>query len=198
MRLHLLRVAAQAALLLFLVSPAGAQDSDADRLPAALRPRGGATTTPGVPVPLEGPVDARTYRVGPGDVFSVTVGGPVPVQALAPVTADGQVLLPTAGAVPVAGLTLEAARERIMSALRPYFRTGIDAALATPRTFYVHVSGAVPMPGRLPVGPVARLEDALALSFPATPSAADTLRTLPRLGTAPALRSVRVTHLDGT
>ncbi len=202
MRFFRFRYACCVALVLLLPAlSARAQDPEDRASSSALRVRtGGVSTIPGLAVPLEGPVDARTYRIGPGDVFAITVGGSPAGQVLAPVTADGQVVLPTVGAVPVAGLTLEAARDRIVTALRNYFRNGVDAALATPRTFYVHVSGAVPTAGRLPVGPVARLEDAVVRALvPSDAAARDTLRgARPRIGIGPALRSIVVEHPDGT
>ena len=155
-----------------------------------LRPRGVATTELPATSPLEGPLDEQTYRVGPGDVFVVTGGGGAPMQATVPVSADGQIVVPYAGAIPVSGLTLAAARARIVAALRPYVLSGLDAALVQPRAFYVHVSGTVARPGRTVVPPVARLEDALSHAF-----AVDSLGQY--VGPPPALRSVRVARRGG-
>ena len=157
---------------------------------SALRARGVTSTELPATTPLEGALDEQVYRVGPGDVFVVTAGGGAPVQATVPVSADGQVVLPYAGAIAVDGLTLAAARARIVAALRPYVVSGLDAALVQPRAFYVHVAGAVAAPGRTLVPPVARLEDALAQTL-----AVDSLGRF--VGPAPALRSVRVTRRSG-
>ncbi len=156
----------------------------------SLRSRGLTSIDLPATTPLEGVLDEQTYRIGPGDVFVVTAGGGAPLQATVPVTADGQVVLPQAGAIRVAGLTLAAARARIISALRPYVVSGIDAALVQPRAFYVHVGGIVAVPGRTVVPPVARLEDALAQAFTTDSTGA-------LIGPAPALRSVRVESRDG-
>ncbi len=157
---------------------------------ASVRSRGLTSIELPATTPLEGALDEQTYRVGPGDVFVVTAGGGAPVQATLPVTADGQIVLPQAGAIRVSGLTLAAARARIIAALRPYVVSGIDAALVQPRAFYVHVAGAVAMPGRIVVPPVARLEDALRQAL-----AVDSLGQY--IGTTPALRSVRIESRGG-
>lgn len=117
-------------------------------------------------VPLEGAIDEAEYIVGPGDVFVVTIGGAEPMVASVPVSADGRLLLPAVGGVRVAGLSLAEARERAMETLRPSFqRVRLDIALIQPRQFYVHVSGAVPVPGRYLATPVARLSTVLELAF---------------------------------
>lgn len=180
-------------LLLAAALPAAAQPtlpSSGAGASAALRARGMTTTELPATSPLEGALDGQVYRVGPGDVFVVTAGGGTPMQATVPVTADGQVVLPYAGAISVNGLTLAAARARIIASLRPYVVSGLDAALVQPRAFYVHVAGAVATPGRTVVPPVARLEDALVRAF-----AADSLGR--PVGPAPALRTVRVVSRSG-
>src|SRR5690606_23018989 len=65
-------------------------------------------------------------------------------------------------------------------------------SLAQPRQFYVHVVGAVPIPGRYLALPVARVSDVLQLAF------ADTT-TLPVSNFAyrPSLRNVDLTRRDG-
>lgn len=140
---------------------------------------------------LEGAVDPAAYRVGPGDVFSVVLGT-ADVRAV-PVSAEGVLLLPEAGAVRVAGLTLAEARQRALTALRGAFRNvPLDVALAQPRQFYVHVSGAVPTPGRYLAQPVARVASVLALAFADTTQAAV---ANPRY--RPSLRNVTLVHRDG-
>lgn len=119
-----------------------------------------------VPLPLEGAVDPEVYVVGPGDLFDVSVGGAEPVVATLPVSADGRLVLPNAGSVTVAGLSLAEARSRVLEALRAQFqRVQVDVALAQPRQFYVHVSGAVPVPGRHLATPVARVAGVLEMAF---------------------------------
>lgn len=151
-------------------------------------------STAGGAVTMEGAVDPKTYVVGPGDLFSISVGGPAPIMVTLPVSADGFLMLPAAGAVEVAGLPLEEARRRATDLLRDQFqRVRLDVMLAQPRQFYVHVSGAVPTPGRFIATPVARLASVLYMAF------TDTTRA-PLANTAykPAMRNVKLIHKDGS
>jgi len=117
-------------------------------------------------VPLEGVIDAEAYIVGPGDVFSVSTGGAIPLQISASVTADGMLIVPEVGSFSVAGMSLAEARKRIGTALqRAYRNVPTNVALARPRQFYVHVSGEVTRPGRHVAVPIARVEDALSAAM---------------------------------
>lgn len=153
----------------------------------------GRFSAAGAAVPLEGAVDAQSYVVGPGDLFSISVGGSAPLMLTVPVSADGYLMLPDAGAVEVAGSTLEEARRRATQALRDQFqRVRLEVTLAQPRQFYVHVSGAVPSPGRLVATPVARVATVLYMAF------ADTTRSpVGNMTYRPAMRNVRLIHKDG-
>ena len=145
-------------------------------------------------IPLEGTVDADQYIVGPGDLFDISVGGPQPLLSPTAVSADGYLILPEAGAVQVGGLSLQEARSRAKQALRESFENVlVEIALAQPRRFYVHVSGAVPFPGRYLATPVGRLAGVLSLAY------ADTTRApTGNLTFRPALRNVLLVHTDGT
>lgn len=119
-------------------------------------------------VALEGAIDEGRYLVGPGDVFTVVIGGLVPRQISATVSADGRLVIPEAGAFDADGRTLRAVRGAVLGGLRRQFRNvTLDVALARPRQFYVHVSGVVAQPGRHLVRPVARVEDAVSEASPA-------------------------------
>ncbi|MEM1094544.1 MAG: SLBB domain-containing protein [Bacteroidota bacterium] len=142
---------------------------------------------------MEGAVDPAVYRVGPGDIFAVTIAT-LNEAFQVPVTADGRLMLPDAGSVRVAGETLSAARSAALQALRAqYSNVAVDVTLAQPRQFYVHVAGAVSTPGRYLAMPVERVASVVALAF------ADTSRVPvrnPRF--RPSLRDVTVEHADGT
>ena len=148
----------------------------------------------GSATPLEGALDPDVYVVGPGDVFSLTVGGPEPILVTATVTADGYLVLPESGGVDVAGLSLAEARDQIRAALRQqYQNVGLDVALAQPRQFRVHISGAVPVAGRYTATPNARVGDVIQLAF------ADTSRpAVTNLAYQPSLRNITLRRLDGT
>lgn len=189
-------------LLILLTLPSGVlAQGELGRSEALRQLMGGQTTlgqlgrvSPGTVAPLEGAVDADAYVVGPGDVFDISVSGPVQTFVSVPVSADGYLMLPESGAVEVAGLRLTEARRRATDALRQQFqRVQLEVTLSQPREFYVHVSGAVPVPGRIIATPVARVATVLSIAF------ADTTRA-PVGNTAlrPALRNIRLIHRDGT
>ena len=148
---------------------------------------------------LEGPVDPDRYTLGPGDVFTVSIGGSQPRQTQALVAADGSLVVPEVGTFRAAGRTITAVRSEVRAALRTQFRSAVDIALTEPRRFYVHVSGAVPEPGRRLVRGIARVGDAIEeAAGESLPGLASYGFSTPRGTPVPALRSVRVTHPDGT
>lgn len=151
-------------------------------------------TAGGPSVPLEGALDAETYVVGPGDVFNVTVGGPEPVLLRSTVTADGRLMLLESGSVEAAGAMLAEVRDRARALLRQQYRNvSLDVSLAEPRQFRVHVSGAVPVPGRYVATAVARVSDMVELAFANTEQAPVT-----NLAYRPSLRNVMLNRQDGT
>jgi polysaccharide biosynthesis/export protein len=160
----------------------------------------------GGPVTLEGAVDPDAYLVGPGDVFSVAVGGALSTETQAIVSADGVLVVPEVGGFPVAGLTLAEARTRVQAGLRRIYRNvSTEVALAQPRQFFVHVSGAVERPGRHMMVPIARVEDAVAAGMDdQSPLLVRRLRlrrdVLRRDADEPlpALRNVEVRRRDGS
>jgi protein involved in polysaccharide export with SLBB domain len=146
-----------------------------------------ATTTP---LPLEGAVDPDEYIVGPGDLFGFTAGGFVFSGIPVAVTADGFLNLPNWGGVKVAGLSLSTARARVLEALSD---VEVEVMLLQPRQFYVHVAGAVPVPGRYLAMPVARVSDILGIAF------SDTLHTpVANFDYQPSLRNIRLRRQDGS
>lgn len=163
------------------------QGNPLQRLRQGVTPEGGALA-------LEGAVDPAAYLVGPGDLFSISIGGPEPTMVTLPVSADGFLMLPSAGSIAVAGQTLEAVRARALAALRPQFQhIGLAVSLAQPRRFYVHVAGAVPTPGRYLATPVARVASVLEQAYADTTQATS-------LGSAyrPSLRNVTLIRRDGS
>lgn len=198
-----------AALCLFASPDAAAQISptspSAARIPslsAAARTSRPATDA----VVLGGPVDPSEYIVGPGDVFTIAIGGgsvsSPPRQTETTVTAEGLLVVPEAGTFEAAGRTLAAVTAEARTALRRQYRNvPTDVALAVPRRFAVYVSGAVPLPGRQVVSALGRVEDAIAettgdlnpldLADYVTPPRFDIERRV-------ALRNVRVTGRDGS
>jgi len=141
------------------LTPAQAAAAAAGQSPVVSSPR--VLTRP-TGLALEGPVDADEYVVGPGDVFTVSVGGSTARQYSVSVSADGRVAVPEAGSFPAAGRSLARVRADVQAGVqRRYLNVPVDVSLATPREFFVHVSGALPEPGRHLVPAVARVSQAV-------------------------------------
>lgn len=150
---------------------------------------------------LEGPLDPDAYVVGPGDVFTISVGGTAPRQYSAMVSADGRVAVPEAGSVVAAGRSLARVRADVQGALqRRYLTVPVDVSLAQPRDFYVHVTGSVDEPGRHLVPAVARVSQAVeAASGQPLAALAQYDERAPSVETLwPALRNVAVTSRGGS
>jgi polysaccharide biosynthesis/export protein len=163
---------------------------------------------------LEGPIDEQTYLLGPGDQLALTIGGAAPVQLVVPITADGYLVLPEAGTIRGAERTLAAVRAEVLDLLRTYYRNvPVTLSLLAPRSFYVHLSGVVPEPGRYLVMPLGRLDDALQQAFAARASAqpdpaennalkiagsATSERPALQPTFRPSLRNLEIKHRDGT
>jgi protein involved in polysaccharide export with SLBB domain len=142
---------------------------------------------------MEGAVDPDSYVVGPGDLFKVTIGGPEPLSVSIPVTADGVLVLPEAGDIEAAGRTLTQVRDESLAILETRYRNVfLSVTLVQPRQFYVHVTGAVPVPGRYRAAPVARVSSVLEIALKDTSQAAPTNPEL-----LPSLRNVVLTRRSG-
>ena len=158
-----------------------------------LRQRLQQGTAAGTTVAMEGAVDPDEYTVGPGDIFMVSIGGAQPAAIAVPVSADGRLILPDGEVIPADVRTLREVREDAIDALRLRYRNvAVDVSLAQPRQFFVHVSGAVPVPGRFLALPMSRVSDLLQLAFAdttAAPVSNDAYR--------PSLRNVLLKRRDG-
>ena len=212
---------------LFFSAPIHAQIGTSGTALSQLGQRVGTTVPEGVP--LEGALDSEVYLVGPGDVFAFSLGGALPTQQQARVSADGMLIVSGLGSFAVANRTLAEVKAELHASLRRLYRNvETDVALMTPRSFYVHVSGAVLEPGRHVVTPIGRVEDALvsamggvspqrlltlaparqALALRALASSEATSLepgslqpsegVLPQTHYPPSFRNVLVTHRDGT
>ena len=116
-------------------------------------------------ISLEGPVDPKSYIVGPGDVLSINIWISPPLSYLVQVTVEGTVIIPTVGEVKVAGLTLSKAKKLIIEKIRKKYISGeITATLTLPRTFLVTVTGHVLNPGKYRVEARRRVSYAIFLA----------------------------------
>ena len=185
-------LAAPAGLCLLLCLATAPSAQTPSQLPLDLFGGGDRRSTQSITI--EGAVDAETYVLGPGDILNVVIGGASiggsgPRVLEAQVSADGLLSIPETGTYPASGRTLARLQTEVRRDLeRRYRNVSTDLVLAIPRRFYVHVSGAVAAPGRRVVGPVPRLEDALAAA--GGPSEIG--------GLQPAARSLAIRRADGT
>ena len=155
---------------------------------------------------MEGAVDPNEYTVGPGDKFSIAIGGPLPNAVITAVSSAGYLDLPNSGQILAAGQSLHEVRTQALSVLRDFHaNVPISISLSQPRAFYVHISGAVPHPGRHLMLPISRVDELITASF--TPKLfdlqSDEYIYLPSRRPelledyVPAFRSVRIEHRDG-
>ncbi len=97
---------------------------------------------------LRGPVDETRYIVGPGDGFAVTIWTQSPRSVAVPVSPEGDLVIPGVTAVPVAGVTLAEAKERVRAAIgRQYRNVDVGVSLVELRRIEVNVTGNVVNPG---------------------------------------------------
>jgi len=115
-------------------------------------------------LPMDGPVNPEYYVVGPNDLFTVGVWGPVMFQLAIPVSPEGSLIVPTVGEVPVAGKTLAAAKREVADRIRSRYTMGdISVTLTTPRSFTVSLRGSVLVPGTYTASAVDRVDKILRL-----------------------------------
>ncbi len=108
-----------------------------------------------------GRVDLDTYRVGPGDEFAFRSSDLLDPKILR-VGPTGEIILPDAGSIAVAGLTLREMEARAREILRPFIRgKGFVLTLARPRRFRAVVVGDVVRPGAVLVQAPVRASDAI-------------------------------------
>lgn len=141
----------------FQAGPAEAQNRRADGGTSVLETlrdlRGGSADVPeplpATPTaPLEAAVDPARYRLFPGDELHLGLWGGAPGAWIFVVSPEGDLVLPKAGPVRVAGLTLSEAEARVRTALAPLFgRTTVTLRLLSPARFLVQVTGMVGRPG---------------------------------------------------
>jgi len=137
--------------------------------------RGGLARDTPLDVPL-GP----DYILGPGDTLTITIWGGTTQNIARAVDRDGRVLLPEAGPIEVAGLSLERAQSAIEAALKPQYRNAkIAVTVSQLRSVRVYVVGDVQRPGGYDISALATPVSALYAA--GGPTAAGSLRTLRHL-----------------
>ena len=120
--------------------------------------------------PVEtGPVD-ENYRLGPGDVLVLIITGDVEQAHMLEVTREGFIVIPQAGQLQVANLTMSQLEDqlyarlgRVYSGVRrgPNARTRFQASLAKLRKIQVYVAGDVIRPGAYQISAAGTVLNAL-------------------------------------
>jgi protein involved in polysaccharide export with SLBB domain len=97
---------------------------------------------------LDARVDPEHYVLGPGDRLDVSIFGGINRIVPVLITPGGEIVMPGIGVLPVGGLTITNAEDRVRSAvLRLYQNVGVHLTLASVRQFKVFVVGDVSSPG---------------------------------------------------
>jgi polysaccharide biosynthesis/export protein len=113
-------------------------------------------------IQLPGAVDAKIYRLGPGDALLLQLWGRVSRSIPIEVGPEGIVLVPGAGPLRVDGRTLADVREDVLRRLRGQFRgVSMDLRLARARVFRVYITGQVRAPGPTEANGTSRVGDVL-------------------------------------
>lgn len=126
----------------------------------------GRTSTIFDPI-TSGPVDA-SYRIGVGDQLQVVITGGVETAYQLEVRRDGTIVLPQVGQIPIAGLTLDAARTVVRQRASHSYsglangETSLDLSVARIRSNVVFVTGEVERPGAYQVNALSTVFHAVA------------------------------------
>lgn len=160
-------------------------------------------------VNLQKAITNYEYRIGSGDVLTITVWEhpelTIPAGSFRTaaeggneVKADGTVYYPYAGNLPVAGLTTAEVRELLQNRLSSVIkRPQIDVRVASFNSQKVYVTGSVTQPGILPISTIPlTLIDAIEQSGGLTSNASWGSVTLTRNGVANTI-SLRSLYEDG-
>ncbi len=118
------------------------------------------------------------YMISPGDIVALTVTGLPDLNTRAPVDADGKIVLPLVGAIPVSGLSLAEATAKVQAALPnkdldhrledgrtiPIFIAPSRISLTMAEYRPIYISGDVAKPGEIPYRPGLTVRQAAALA----------------------------------
>jgi len=111
---------------------------------------------------IEHAVNEAEYVVGPGDMFSIIIGGQSDEQQQLMVSPEGNLVFPAAGSLKVDGMLLCDVKQRIREKLNTRYRAdNIQVSLIQLRSFRVAVTGAVHSPGLFAVNGMNRVSDAI-------------------------------------
>ncbi len=197
LRVRTVRLLLLTAAVLFLLSPAQAQNPSEGKSPqqktqgqqpqvmSAQEQRYRELEAKLLEESYEQAIDPDSYVVGPGDFFSIVIWGDIQKGFQVPVTPEGMLIIPTIGTLKVDGLTLRRVQEQVkLAAQRRYKQKRISTNLMLLRKIRVHVTGEVFSPGTYIATPVDRISDLVYRSG--------------GLSAFAYTQGVLVKHLDGT
>jgi polysaccharide biosynthesis/export protein len=159
---------------------------------------------------MDGPVDPKEYIVGPGDIYSVNIWISPPISLQLPVTPEGSVIIPTVGEVPVSGLHLDEAKQKVAAEVKKKYISGnVSFTLLTPRIFAVRVTGYGFKETTVYVQATERAQDAISLAKSQTDELLKTMGQTnevaklskdetEKLSAQGSLRKIKIRHRDGT
>ncbi len=125
----------------------------------------GALLQPEIAPPLERPIDPQAYRMAPGDLVELAVGGEADRTWRLAVSTEGMLLLPGSGAIDANGKSLAELGEAVRAELSSRFPgKPIRLNLLQPGAFRVPVTGQVATPGIHPLHGYDRVSAAIALA----------------------------------
>ncbi len=127
-------------------------------------------------IPLDVPL-GPDYVVGPGDTLSIDLWGGLTEQITRTIGSDGRILLPEAGSIELAGLTLGKAQSLIEARLKPQYRNAqVAVTVSRLRSVRVYVVGDAQRPGGYDISALGTPLSALYAA--GGPTAVGSLRTL--------------------
>ena len=132
------------------------------------------TASPAAPAsPVPAPTPAPEYRLGAGDVLEVIVFGNEDLTRTTTVQTTGSISLSLLGEVPVAGLTVSEAKQKLTSLLARDFLVNpqVDVKIKEYQSQFVTVLGEVNSPGRKGLRGRTKLVDVLVDAGGFTPRA---------------------------
>lgn len=133
---------------------------------------------------LAGPIDPRTYRLGPGDQLVLEFSGRISRSVPLEVDPEGGLTLPGFASLPVSERTLADVRADVVRRIGGQFRgVTLDLRLARPRVFRIYLAGEVKAPGAVEVQGGSSVADVLVAA---------------QLNDAASRRSIEVRARDGS
>lgn len=123
--------------------------------------------------PMEGAVDPKKYILGPSDLLSVALWGPVSVSYSLPVTPEGTIIIPTVGEIHVGEQRLSDVKKQATDLVKKRYPTSeVTVTLLRPRSFVVSLKGTVTKAGQYVATAVERVEkiimEGAAIQYPTT------------------------------